>query len=478
MSGWGRLLLLLLVGGVAGVNKCCPLGEHLDLHTKECREGGGVKKGFNVSILTVITGKVKMDIVKLGSTYSQLPERDWEGCDIAHSYIITRNVTKFTLLSGQLIPDGLNGTFYLRDGVNKKNFPETAYCLDTAHDFKTGTVEAVAKLCQPCREEGSSCYNFCQQQCSPRKVRGSCVTAQEELALMGEPYTRLTVPLHCSSSFQYHSHLVNLTTMEVDGKRRHFSEYCIQIEPNMNHSVLFCDRENIGRLNVVKIVLLILSIVSLLTLILLHTLIPDLWKHHFTKLKVPFYFSTLMSFLFLVISQFEITEENRGFCIFLGLMIQYWSLAMFCWLTVMSKNIWATFSTLSNPLQFPQARQARQVRERAWAWSLCFGVPGAMVLGTSLVQVLGQEDWSLHPGLDRSCFLAQYWPQLLYFHLPLLSLLATNIFLYSILVFKFSCGMWSSQPQEDEWISINWRNLRVVLELFVFMGVYWLAEVS
>ena len=120
----------------------------------------------------------------------------------------------------------------------------------------------------------------------------------------------------------------------------------------------------------------------------------------------------------------------------------------------------------------------RQARERAWAWSLCFGVPGAMVLGTSLVQVLGQEDWSLHPGLERSCFLAQYWPQLVYFHLPLLALLATNIFLYSILVFKFSCGMWSSQPQEDEWISINWRNLRVVLELFVFMGVYWLAEVS
>jgi len=80
-----------------------------------------------------------------------------------------------------------------------------------------------------------------------------------------------------------------------------------------------------------------------------------------------------------------------------------------------------------------------------------------------------------HPNLQKSCSLNMFLPLFLFFHLPLLLLLLLNLVFYALLVFKFSCGIWASGIQDDS-NSINWRNFKVVLELFVFMGIYWLPE--
>ena len=158
-------------------------------------------------------------------------------------------------------------------------------------------------------------------------------------------------------------------------------------------------------------------------------------------------------------------------------MIQYWSLAMFLCLTTMSKSIWRTFyiSTLQNPLQNQVDRQARQLRERQRAAGISFGLPFLLLLVTLLIQKFGDQSLDFHPNLQKSCSLNQFLPLFLFFHLPLLLLLLLNLVFYALLVFKFSCGIWASSIQDDP--DQAWRNLKVVLELFVFMGIYWLPEV-
>ena len=83
--------------------------------------------------------------------------------------------------------------------------------------------------------------------------------------------------------------------------------------------------------------------------------------------------------------------------------------------------------------------------------------------------------------LGGSKVLCKILPLFLFFHLPLLLLLLLNLAFYTLLVFKFSCGISSSRrlqnPTPDDSNSINWRNFKVVIELFVFMGIYWLPEV-
>ena len=466
MGRWPLVALALVIqlARVAPtVYKCCPEGQGLDLHSKVCRDMESVK----VHTVSHISQKYPRGAnISIERSYTVKPENAWEACNLTQSYIILNfHVIQLTLY----------------DVINKAGRQE--FCLDTAHDFKTGDVEPVAKLCSPCTDPEKPCVNFC---CQPGRVGLDCGLGDEQLEWVEEAiggYTRMTVPLHCAAPYQYGRHLVNLSRvgMVVDGLARHFSEYCIQSNPNKSYSVQFCDQQQINQtLSNLKIVLLVLSLISLIVLILVHTLIHDLWKQPFTKLKVPFYICTFASFFFLVISQFEATESNAGLCIFLGLMNQYWSITMFCWLTVMSRNIWATFRTLSNPFQFPQARKARQKKELKWANIISFGAPLIITLITLVIQVSADSSVPFYPKIEQSCFIAQHLPLFLYFHLPLILLLITNLLLYSILVFMFSCGLWSSAPAADakEWIASNWRNLRVVLELFVFMGIYWLAGVN
>jgi len=422
--------------------------------------------------LTIEVGKdgKTWDKVALEETLEVALEKEWTRCNASSSYILESSKFKVYNTSKRVL---------LFDVINKKPHPNNTFCIDIAHDYKTSEYEAVAKLCQPCQDPEKPCLNF---HCQEGKVGPDCSEGVEDLDWLSEvAFTRITVPLHCKkASVIDKPNLFNLTNegMVIDGKVRDFSEFSILLEPNKSHSLYFCEKEDdSGAQGNIKIVFLVLSLLSLLALILLHLFIEELWRYHFTKLKVPFFISTFVSFFFILISQFDATETVEGVCIFLGLMIQYWSLAMFLCLTTMSKSIWRTFyiSTLQNPLSQNQAhRQARQLRERQRAAGISFGLPFLLLLVTLLIQKFGDQSLDFHPNLQKSCSLNQFLPLFLFFHLPLLLLLLLNLVFYALLVFKFSCGIWASSIQDDS--DHAWRNLKVVLELFVFMGIYWLPE--
>ena len=452
--------------------KCCPDGQALDLHTKACKDSVRVDKD-QLETLTIEVGKdgKTWDKVALEETLEVALEKEWTRCNASSSYILESSKFKVYNTSKRVL---------LFDVINKKPHPNNTFCIDIAHDYKTSEYEAVAKLCQPCQDPEKPCLNF---HCQEGKVGPDCSEGVEDLDWLSEvAFTRITVPLHCKkASVIDKPNLFNLTNegMVIDGKVRDFSEFSILLEPNKSHSLYFCEKEDdSGAQGNIKIVFLVLSLLSLLALILLHLFIEELWRYHFTKLKVPFFISTFVSFFFILISQFDATETVEGVCIFLGLMIQYWSLAMFLCLTTMSKSIWRTFyiSTLQNPLSQNQAhRQARQLRERQRAAGISFGLPFLLLLVTLLIQKFGDQSLDFHPNLQKSCSLNQFLPLFLFFHLPLLLLLLLNLVFYALLVFKFSCGIWASSIQDDS--DHAWRNLKVVLELFVFMGIYWLPEV-
>lgn len=471
-----RRCLFLLVTTICQVYgnlpKCCPEGQTLDLHSKLCKE--------SVNLDKTQLGKLAIEVSKDGKVWGKVSleeilevpeEKKWDWCNASSSYILT---SKFKVLN--LSPQRV----LLVDVINNQVHNNAAgdFCIDIAHDYKTGNFMAATKLCKPCQNPEKPCLNF---HCQKGRLGDSCEEGVEDLTWLSDtPYVRISVPLHCkTASLINKPNLFNLTEegMVIDGKLRDFSEYTIFLEPNKSHSLYFCEKDNdSGAHGNIKIVFLILSLLSLLALIILHLLIEELWLYHFTKLKVPFFISTFVSFFFILVSQFEATERVEGLCIFLGLMIQYWSLAMFLCLTTMSRSIWRTFRTLQNPQsENPAHRQARQLRERQWAGGISFGLPFLLLLVTLLLQKFADPALAFHPNLQKSCSLDMFLPLFLFFHLPLLLLLLLNLVFYALLVFKFSCGIWASSIQDDS-NSINWRNFKVVLELFFFMGIYWLPE--
>jgi len=259
-----------------------------------------------LAALTIEAGKdgKVWNKVSLEESLGVSVEKEWDRCNASSSYILLSSKFKVFNASQVILVDGINGKLH----------QATDFCIDVAHDYKTGNFLAATKLCKPCQDPESPCLNF---HCQKGKLGETCEKGVEDLTWLADtPYTRISVPLHCKRpSLIDKPNLFNLTKegMVIDGKLRDFSEYNIFLEQNKNHSLHFCEKaDDSGAHGNIKIVFLILSLLSLLALVILHMLIEELWRHHFTKLKVPFFISTFVSFTFILLNQFDAAKSVDG----------------------------------------------------------------------------------------------------------------------------------------------------------------------
>ena len=161
----------------------------------------------------------------------------------------------------------------------------------------------------------------------------------------------MTTKLHCNvtlkyetSSFQVHSH-----RQVIHGIPRDTSEYCVD---QFDDQILLCEKnDNHGDIHVTRIALMSLTIIALIFIIILHLIIEDLRENHITKLKIPLYFSLLVSFLLVVVSLLagEALVATEA-CILIGFLLQFSALSVFFWLTAISVDVWMTFKAFKNPM--------------------------------------------------------------------------------------------------------------------------------
>ena len=145
---------------------------------------------------------------------------------------------------------------------------------------------------------------------------------------------------------------------------------------------------------------MILSLLSIVVILVLLLLIEEVRRQHFTKLKIPFYFCLFTSFLFVIISNLHDFKDSVILCTFFALAIQFFSLAIFFWLTCMSFDIWLTFNRLESPLQNPTRREARLRKRVRYFYVFAFGSPFIITLITLVLQVASEPDEAFytHPG--------------------------------------------------------------------------------
>ena len=260
----------------------------------------------------------------------------------------------------------------------------------------------MAQACLSC-EEDEPCVNYC---CPDGQISrdGQCV---QDLTKTNEfterNHKKVSLSLHCNTPKIYPQKLWDLNSngcVHVDGVVRNASEYCIRLEEEVEPSLFLCtmDDEPIDYKNIFKLVFMSLSMGSILVIIFFHVMIEDLWLNRFTKLKIPLYFCLFISFLVIVITRlFDFTDTSG--CVILALTLQYFSLAIFFWLTSMSFDIWLGFRIIANPLQNMNIASAQQ-RSRMRVLYV-FSVCGPLVI-TGVTAVLqfssDQEDSSyIHP---------------------------------------------------------------------------------
>ena len=133
------------------------------------------------------------------------------------------------------------------------------------------------------------------------------------------------------------------------------------------------------------------------------------------------------------------------------------------------------------PCATSEYRQRTQ-RRRFLLYNLySWGVPSLVTLATLAIHLL-QPATITNPGFGRdTCFFSTYLARLLYLHGIIAAILATNLALFLASAYQLLFGIWAAGSGAAEAGARRRRArgmLGVVAELFLVLGLTWLAEVA
>jgi len=441
--------------------KCCPVGKHLNIQTKNCVDATNTSEDARFNV-TIIPGREETEEPV---NYREIPFKEKYQCIQSLRYNFEPFVVK-------------NYSSYLIFDVNsrpQRKFNTAEVCLDKAVNTETSDIVVVAQACLSCSQE-YPCINYCCPEGQVSK-EGECVETQDLTDDSTQrKHKKLNLRLHCSDPVVYPRKLWQLNNngeMKVDGKVHDASEYCVEGE-DLLLSAKTDDKVDYRKL--VRMVFMCLSLGSIILIIFFHIIIEDLRTNRFTKLKIPLYLCLFISFLLTVITTLnDFTLVSSSKCVILALLLQYFSLAIFFWLTSMSFDIWLGFRIIANPLQNPEIAAAEHMLRMKLLYGFSVGCPFLITFVTAVLQFVEKPENSpyIHPSIGVACMIGQYLPRFLYWHLIIFILLCVNCVFYCLVVFNFTCGIW----KQCSYGTNQLRNFRILLELIFLMGINWFSEV-
>ena len=157
----------------------------------------------------------------------------------------------------------------------------------------------------------------------------------------------------------------------------------------------------------------------------------------------------------------------------MGFSIQYFFLAAFCWMSAMSGEVWTTFRHLGGT----NYRQTTQTRRFYYFNLYSWGLPALISLLTLLTHL--STSHPLAPGLgSHTCFFSGDLQKLLYLHGIIAAILLVNIAFFVATSYNLLFGLWAPSADGDSRRYEKTRQmLGVVVELFLVMGLTWVADV-
>ncbi|XP_013145365.1 PREDICTED: G-protein coupled receptor Mth2-like [Papilio polytes] len=249
-------------------------------------------------------------------------------------------------------------------------------------------------------------------------------------------------------------------------------------DPNIRFYIVL-DPEYMPESNAFFTTALLISCVFLALTLIVYSLLPSL-RNLAGKVLMAYVGSLLGAFLLL--SVIQIGEHSVMTCIGLTFSTYFFFLSSFCWMNVMSIDIWWTFRGYA---------KARAIHRRGENFKFCmyciygWGLPLLMTIACA---VLNETDvshlpWLITPKIPRSgCFL-EGGEKLLYLYVPMLILIASNWIFFLMTTFNIwrlsrgnavlnsaAAGMPSAHRFQRHRFS-------VYLKLSVIMGINWILEV-
>ncbi|XP_013194893.1 G-protein coupled receptor Mth2 [Amyelois transitella] len=259
------------------------------------------------------------------------------------------------------------------------------------------------------------------------------------------------------------------------------SNYCIDyISPGTKiHIWAYLEMEDLTEANVYMTTGMIISCVFLILVLIVYSLLREL-RNLCGKVLMAYVASLLMAFMLLVVIQQN--ELDVNYCLGLTLSVYYSFIASFCWMNVMSYDIWWTFRGYA---------KARPIHRRGETFKFCmyclyaFGVPLAMSIFLAVINNADMRHvpWFVTPQIPlKGCFLEE-GQKLLYLYVPMLIMNLFNWVFFLMTAFniwRLSRGtavLDSAAAGTPAAHRSQRHRLMVYLKLSILMGLNWVLEV-
>ncbi|XP_046965757.1 G-protein coupled receptor Mth2-like [Vanessa cardui] len=224
---------------------------------------------------------------------------------------------------------------------------------------------------------------------------------------------------------------------------------------------------------------LLISSVFLFLVLLVYMIIPEL-RNLAGLVLMAYVFSLMGAFLSLASLQLGTYMDNK--CLDITAVTYFFFLSTFCWMNVMSFDIWWTFRG------YAKARPIHRRGEKFKFGVYCiyaWGIPMLMAIG--LVEInnadLSDMPWFVTPQIPlQGCFL-EGGQKLLYLYVPMLILIICNWMFFLMTAFNIwrlsrGTSVLESAAAGNPAAHRSQRNrLMVYLKLSVIMGINWLLEI-
>ncbi|CAH2048765.1 unnamed protein product, partial [Iphiclides podalirius] len=249
-----------------------------------------------------------------------------------------------------------------------------------------------------------------------------------------------------------------------------------RVEPRF---YLVLDDEYIPESNAFFTAALLISCVFLALTMIVYALLPDL--RNLCGMVLMAYVASQFG-AFLMLSVIQIGSHTVNACLGLTFCTYFFFLSSFCWMNVMSIDIWWTFRG------YAKARAIHRRGETFKFLMYCIYAWGLPLLMTIALAVLNESDISAYPWLIspkipiQGCFL-EGGEKLLYLYVPMLILIICNWVFFLMTAFNIwrlsrgnavlnsaAAGMPASHRFQR-------HRFLVYLKLSVIMGVNWILEV-
>ncbi|XP_075978094.1 G-protein coupled receptor Mth2-like [Anticarsia gemmatalis] len=223
----------------------------------------------------------------------------------------------------------------------------------------------------------------------------------------------------------------------------------------------------------------LVSCVFMLLVLVVYYLLPEL-QNLCGMILMAYVASLLMAFLLLSTIQMSVYTEET--CLGLTFCIYYFFLASFCWMNIMSYDIWWTFRG------YAKARPIHRRGERfkfmmyaLYAW----GLPLAMTIAFGILDTIDMKEypWFVTPSLMKTgCFL-EGGVKLLYLYMPMLIMIIFNWILFLMTAFNLwrlnrSTAVLDTAAAGTPAAHRSQRHrFLVYLKLSIVMGLNWVFEI-